>query len=368
MMAHPRETIHACVAFALAAIVVSGASPVGAQIPPALADPRPDPLLLMPVVTTDTQLRVAGVVMTPVKSARNSITPALVGTTPTVMGRLTMFLPDGTPLSFPVAFQSVPDPLGPHRTGFMGIIKTSELIGEVPTNTGAILTLDCTNCPRGSRLGADVYVEEISPIQQRPSFVPYFVGLVDAKTDGVVDPKTDPVIDQKTDPVVDPKVDSTVDPRTDGLVLMPLITAQSQLRVTGVVHLRRRFRDPDTLGLVGETPTVHGRLTLFLADGTSQALEIQFQTIEEKGMPRRLGFTGVGALSSPSSQNLVGDTPAIAGAALAFDCVGCSPGARINVGVYVEETSATPRPSFVPYFVGVTELKADPAVETKTDG
>jgi len=333
-----RFTIRVSATLAVAAMLAWGVSRAEAQIGPiphGLADQRSDPLFLIPVISAHTQLRVAGVVHTK-RPVIDPDTAGLIGETPTVAGRLTLFPPDGSPLSFGVVFECIPDRSAPRRTGFTGTIKTSELIGDVPTNTGAILTLDCTNCPRGSRISAGMHLEDVS-LAPAPSFAPYVVGVIDPMVDGVIDPKNDGILD----------------PRVDSLVLMPVVTAMTQLHVVGVAHSRRPLMEEEGIGLIGDTPTIRGRLTLWLPDGTSRFFDIPFRSVTDKDMSHQTGFTGVASL------DLIGDVPTNTGASMAFDCVGCPGAAVISAGVYVEEISAVQTPSFQPYYVGVIDPKSD---------
>jgi hypothetical protein len=188
-----------------------------------------------------------------------------------------------------------------------------------------------------------MHLEDVSLV---PAFQAYTASVLDPKVDGVLDPKTDSVID--------PKVDSVIDPKIDGAVPLPIITTASHLQVFGVVHLRRGVRKPGTVGLIGDVPTIQGRVTLQFADGRSRWFDITLVTIGEKDMPTRFGFSGV---ISPA---LIGDTPTHSSATLTLACVNCPRGTVINAGVYVEEISVIGHPSFAPYVVGLTPSAPDP--------
>ncbi len=308
------------------AVVLICARPSLAQIGPvpSLADPRPDPLLLAPVINAQTQVRVAGAV----EGRRSKVDAADY----VVAGRLTLWPPTGSAVSFDVAVRTVPDTLSPFRAGFTGTFKLFELIGDVPTNTGATLTLDCVNCPRGSRISGGMHLEDVSLV---PAYAPYAVSILD--------PKVDPVLDPKIDPVIDPKVDS--------MITLPVITSSSQLQIAGVVHATRGFTDNDGLPLGS---TMAGRLTVQFPDGGSRWFDITFTTIHDKDVPARMGFNSV---ISPA---LIGDTPTNSSATITLACVNCPRGAVINAGVYVEEISLVGHPAFLPYVVGLTPSVPDP--------
>jgi hypothetical protein len=309
----------------VSAVVLICARPSLAQIGPvpSLADPRLDPLLLAPVINAQTQVRVAGAVQ-----GRRSIVDAADYV---VAGRLTLWPPTGSAVSFDVALRTVPDTLSPFRAGFTGTIKLFELIGDVPANTGATLTLDCVNCPRGSRISGGMHLEDVSLV---PAYASYAVSVLD------------PI-----DPVIDLKIDPIIDSRTDSMIPLPVITSSSQLQVVGVVHATRGFIDNDGLPLGS---TMAGRLTVQFPDGASRWFDITFTTIHDKDVPARMGFNGV---ISPA---LIGETPTNSSAILTLACVNCPRGALINAGVYVEEISLVGHPSFLPYVVGSTPSVPDP--------
>jgi len=170
---------------ALGAMVIAGglglvtawARPGQAQpTPPLLAEPRPDPVLLVPVATASTSMRAVGTLSV---QGFYADTP---GATPTVMGRLMLWDDTGAASQFRVAFSVAPDKTRPGTFVFSTVLQTSELLGDSPGFRSGRLTLDCTNCGRGAFLTAGVYVEETSAV---PLFAPYIAGLAEPRPDPI---------------------------------------------------------------------------------------------------------------------------------------------------------------------------------------
>lgn len=149
------------------------ASPAAAQTTLEwLADPRPDPVIVLPVLTSQTTLRIAGILHASqvLTTDTKSVTATLIGEVPVMRARLTAF-GDGELVSIDVIAELKQVASG--LFAFSALCR-NELIGDTPTVKSAVLTFGCDNCATDFQIQAGVYVEETSVI---PAFPPYHASL-----------------------------------------------------------------------------------------------------------------------------------------------------------------------------------------------
>ncbi len=139
-----------------------------------LAEPRPDPILLIPAVTKDSLLRVSGTFEC--SQGRQACAAPLVG------GHLRMW----NSTSFFDVFTDIPltvveSKAAAGRFGFTGMIQLSDFLPAAGFGVGSA-SVTINRSQRGSYT-AGVYVEETSAA---PMLSPYVVGLAEPRPDPIL--------------------------------------------------------------------------------------------------------------------------------------------------------------------------------------